>query len=631
MYSKSSGPNTHMPDAQSVMATILQNLPRECSLTKIEYEGPRIALHTNNPKFLLENNKILPNIVAQIKKRIVLRIDETLRVEEDKVRKIVEKSLSGKSNISDILFDPALGEAIIFLKKFSETINIENIINQLTLDTGWKITFKKAPKIASSVKAINKIAKESAEYRIQFFKQVGEKIFRERMNSNIETSLISLGGFAEIGRSAMVLCTNESNILIDCGLNNCTNDPLLKFPRFDSIGMKLSDIDAVLLSHAHFDHTGFLPVLFKYGYQGPVYCTEPTAYLMYILFREHVRNNGKFANYNDIDYEKIFSHLIYLNYNIVTDLTPDIKVTLYNAGHILGSSSFHFHIGNGDHNFVYTGDIKFGKSSYLDNAVWNFPRVETLLIEGTNGGREDSFLTRDEAESKLINEVNQVLKIKKIVLMPTQLIGTSQELIVTLDQLIKQKKIKKCKIYIDELLSEINAIHEYDSEFLNKDLHGTIMSDAYNPFRSKSISSISDIGKQELNTGIVIYPSSMLNCHKTFEYLKKIATDPDNLIIFTSKPNGTSIAKQVTEGKRMFSDGREQIEIKCRIENIYSLNSHSDFNQLNAYISRLRPKLKKLIVNHGERSKVQNLSSYSSKVHNVSTQYMQNQEALKLL
>ena len=422
MYSRSSDPNPNVQDAQSVMATILQNLPRECSVTKIEYEGPRIALHTNNPKFLLENNKILPNIVAQIKKRIVLRIDDSVRVEEEGFKKIVEKYISEKSNISDILFDPALGEAVIFMKKFSGSNNLENMINKLTLETGWKIIFKKTPKMVSTIKSINKITKESTDYRIQFFKKVGEKIFREKMTSNIETSLISLGGFAEIGRSAMVLSTNESNIILDCGLNDYTSDPLLKFPRFDSIGMKLSDIDAILLSHAHFDHTGFLPILFKHGYQGPVYCTEPTAYLMYILFKEHIKNNGKYANYDDKDYEKIFSHIIYLNYNIVTDLTPDVKVTLYNAGHILGSTSFHFHIGNGDHNFVYTGDIKFGKSSYLENAVWNFPRVETILIEGTNGGREDAFITREEAESKLIDDINQVLKIKKIILLPHQLI-----------------------------------------------------------------------------------------------------------------------------------------------------------------------------------------------------------------
>lgn len=631
MYSRSSDANPNIQDAQSVMATILQNLPRECSLTKIEYEGPRIALHTNNPKFLLENNKILPNIVAQIKKRIVLRIDDSVRVEEEVVKKIVEKYISEKSNISDILFDPALGEAVIFLKKFSEPSNLENMINKLTLETGWKIIFKKTPKMISTVKSINEITKNSTDYRIQFFKRVGEKIFREKMTSNIETSLISLGGFAEIGRSAMVLNTNESNIILDCGLNDYTSDPLLKFPRFDSIGMKLSEIDAILLSHAHFDHTGFLPVLFKYGYQGPVYCTEPTAYLMYILYKEYVKNKGKYANYDDNDYEKIFSHIICLNYNIVTDLTPDVKVTLYNAGHVLGSTSFHFHIGNGDHNFVYTGDIKFGKSSYLENAVWNFPRVETILIEGTNGGREDSFITREEAESKLIDEINQVLKNKKIILMPAQLIGTSQELIVTLDQLMRQKKIKKCKIYIDGLLSEVNSIHEFDSEFLNKDLHNSILSDDNNPFRSRSISIITDIEKQQINSGVVVYPSSMLNCNHSFGYLKRLATDPDNLIIFTSKPIGNSIAKQIVDGKKIFSNETEQIEIKCRIESIYSLNSHSDFNQLNAYISRLRPKLKKIIVNHGERAKVQNFSSYSSKVHNISTQYMQNQEAMRLL
>jgi predicted metal-dependent RNase len=113
--------------------------------------------------------------------------------------------------------------------------------------------------------------------------------------------------------------------------------------------------------------------------------------------------------------------------------------------------------------------------------------------------------------------------------------------------------------------------------------------------------------------------------------LKRLATDPDNLIIFTSKPNETSIAKQIIDGKRIFSNEKGQIEIKCRVESIYSLNSHSDFNQLNAYISRLKPKLKKIIVNHGERAKVQNFSSYSSKVHNISTQYMQNQEAMRLL
>jgi predicted metal-dependent RNase len=618
-------------ESQNVMATILQNLPKECAITKIEYEGPRIALHTNKPQFLLENNKILPNIVAQIKKRIVLRTDVAIRINEEEARKIVERYISTKSNLTDMLFDPALGEATIFLKKLPQSISSEQIINEIVLATGWKITFKKTPKDFDTIKQINKIMKSSSEYRIQFYKKVGEKIFRERMNPNIETSLISLGGFAEVGRSSLLLSTNESSVLLDCGLNTYTNDPLLRYPRFDSLGLRLSEIDAILLTHAHFDHTGFLPVLFKYGFTGPVYCTEPTAYLMFLLFREFVKNDNAYSNYNELDVEKVYSHLIFLNYNIVTDLTPEIKVTPYNAGHILGSSSFHFHIGNGDHNFVYTGDIKFGKSAYLENAVWNFPRVETLLIEGTNGGREDSFIPREESEIKLIEEINKTIKIKKIVLMPTQLIGTSQEMIVTLNQLIKEKKIKKCKIYVDELIAEANSIHEFESEFLNKELYQNISMGENNPFRSRTLSILTDIERQDLDSGIVICPSSMLHCQSSMKYLKRIATDPENLMILTTKPTGNGFYKELVDGDRKFTVKDDEYEIRCRIETLYSFNSHSDFNQLNAYVARLRPKLKRIIVNHGERSNVQNFSGYSSKVHNIPTQYLQNQESIRIL
>ena len=631
MYSRSFESSQNLQDSQSVMATILQNLPKESSLTKIEYEGPRIALHTNKPQFLLENNKILSNIVGQIKKRIVLRIDEAIRIDEREVQKVAEKHVPQESGITDILFDPALGEATIFVRKISEIIKDEKIVNNIILGSGWKISFRKAPKSMATIKNINKIIRNASDYRIQFYKRIGEKIFREKLDPNIEANLSSLGGFAEIGRSSMILSTNESNVLLDCGMNLYTKDPLSRFPRFDSTGIKLSEIDAVLLTHAHFDHTGFLPMLFKYGYDGPVYCTEPTSYLIYVLYREYIKHYGSDAHYTDKEFEKIFSHLIHLNYNIVTDVAPDIKVTFYNAGHVIGSSSFHLHLGNGDHNFVYTGDIKFGKSSYLENAVWNFPRVETLLIEGTNGGREDSYLSREDAQERLIEEINKVIGNQKLVLMPSQLIGTSQELLITLDMLIKQKKIMKCKLYIDKLVTEINSIHEFSLEFLNRELQQSIISNDYNPFRSRNITSISDIKTQELDPGIIIYPSSMLNCIYTNDYLKKVSSDPENLIIFTTKPTGMTLGKEIMDGQRKLSLNNEDFEIRCAIETMYSFNSHSDFNQLNAYISRLRPKLRKILVNHGEKSKVQNFSGYSSKVHNISTQYLQNQEAIKLL
>ena len=117
MYPRSFNTNQNNIDKQSIMATILQNLPRECSLTKIEYEGPRIALYSNQPEFLLQNTHVLSNIVNLIKKRIVLRLDESIRRKKNEVVDIVEKNLSKESGFTDILFDPVLGEATIFVRK----------------------------------------------------------------------------------------------------------------------------------------------------------------------------------------------------------------------------------------------------------------------------------------------------------------------------------------------------------------------------------------------------------------------------------------------------------------------------------------------------------------------------------
>src|SRR6476661_15718 len=158
MHSRTFNSNQNNQEKQSIMATILQNLPRECSLTKIEYEGPRIALYSNQPEFLLKNYQVVSNIVNLIKKRIVLRLDESIRKQESEVIKIIEKNISKETGFTDILFDPVLGEATIFVRKINETIhNEETITNTLINQTGWRINFKKTPRNLSTLKEINKI------------------------------------------------------------------------------------------------------------------------------------------------------------------------------------------------------------------------------------------------------------------------------------------------------------------------------------------------------------------------------------------------------------------------------------------------------------------------------------------
>ena len=257
-----------LPSSQNIMATILQSIPEEANVTKIDYEGPRIALFTNSPRYLMEHNEIISNLVGVIKKRIVVRTDESIRKTEEEARKIIEQAVPKDANLQGTFFDTATGEVSIEAKRpwLLQRNSQEFDHIEVTEKTGWKIRIRKATKIQSStIKAINYNLKIASSDRAKQLKQVGEKIFRPKLTLKSEVSLFTLGGFGQVGRSCMLLTTAESKILIDCGINPGARSPVESFPRLDWANITLDELDAIVIGHAHLDHTGFLPVLCKYG------------------------------------------------------------------------------------------------------------------------------------------------------------------------------------------------------------------------------------------------------------------------------------------------------------------------------------------------------------------------------
>ena len=368
------------------MATILTSIPKDANVTKIDYEGPRIALYTDKPRFLMENNEIISNLVNQIKKRIVIRTDEKIRKSEEDARKILDSVVPVDAGLEATFFDTATGEVSIEVKRpWLCQRNAEEFNHaEVTEQTGWKLRVRKSTtKPSNTIKSINYQLKVSSSERAKQLKSVGEEIFRPRLVQKSEVSLLTLGGFGQVGRSCMLLITPDSKVLIDCGINPGARTPAEAYPRLDWANISLDELDAVVIGHAHLDHTGFLPVLTKYGYKGPIYCTEPTLPMMNLIQLDAIKvagAQGRTPMYAERDVHQIMRQTIGLSYGTVTDISPDIKLVLANAGHILGSASCHFHIGNGDHNFVYSGDIKYGKSMLLESADTRFPRVETLLV-----------------------------------------------------------------------------------------------------------------------------------------------------------------------------------------------------------------------------------------------------------
>jgi hypothetical protein len=329
-----------------------------------------------------------------------------------------------------------------------------------------------------------------------------------------------------------------------------------------------------------------------------------------------------------------------LSYGTVTDISPDIKLVLANAGHILGSASCHFHIGNGDHNFVYSGDIKYGKSMLLESADTRFPRVETLLVESTYGAKEDIQPTREEVESAFVKSVNEILNGGGKVLIPIPAVGRAQELMMVIDKYMKSGQLTESPVFMEGMIQEATAIHEAHPEYLERSLKQKILETDDNPFDSEYFTNIEHAdGRNEPlredSPCIVIATSGMLEGGPVLEYFRNFAPNPKNKILFVSYQVNGTLGRRVMDGARqvtiMGRDGRvEVVTINAGTEKLEGFSGHSDYNQLMSYVQRLRPKLRRVLVNHGERRKSQNLSSAINRMYRVTTHYPQVQEAIKL-
>ena len=632
--------------SQNIMATILTSIPKDANVTKIDYEGPRIALYTDTPRFLMENNEIISNLVNQIKKRIVIRTDEKIRKSEEDARKILDSLVPDDAGLEATFFDTATGEVSIELKRpWLCQRNAEEFNHtEVTEQTGWRLRIRKSTtKPSNTIKSINYQLKISSADRAKQLKSVGEEIFRPRLVQKSEVSLLTLGGFGQVGRSCMLLTTPDSKVLIDCGINPGARTPSEAFPRLDWANISLDELDAIVIGHAHLDHTGFLPVLTKYGYKGPIYCTEPTLPMMNLIQLDAIKvagAQGRTPMYAERDVHQIMKQTIGLSYGTVTDISPDIKLVLANAGHILGSASCHFHIGNGDHNFVYSGDIKYGKSMLLESADTRFPRVETLLVESTYGAKEDIQPTREEVEGAFIKSVNEILKGGGKVLIPIPAVGRAQELMMVIDKYMKSGQLTESPVFMEGMIQEATAIHEAHPEYLERSLKQKILETDDNPFDSEYFTNIEhadgrDEPLREDSPCIVIATSGMLEGGPVLEYFRNFAPNPKNKILFVSYQVNGTLGRRVMDGARqvtiMGRDGKvEVVSINCGTEKLEGFSGHSDYNQLMSYVQRLRPKLRRVLVNHGERRKSQNLSSAINRMYRVTTHYPQVQEAIKL-
>jgi KH/beta-lactamase-domain protein len=439
----------------------------------------------------------------------------------------------------------------------------------------------------------------------------------------------------------MLLSTPESRIIIDCGVNVGSDDsatPYLYVPEV----YPLNQIDAVVLTHAHLDHAGLVPMLYKYGYEGPIYCTPPTRDLAVLLQLDYIEiagREGKRLPYDSTMVREALKHTITLNYGDVTDIAPDTKLTMHNAGHILGSSIAHFHIGDGLYNVAFTGDQKFERTRLFDPAVCNFPRLETLVTEATYGGTNSIQPSRKDAEVTLINVVKETISKGGKVIIPAFSVGRSQEVMVVLEEAIRKKVIDEVPVCLDGMIYEATAIHTTYPEYLNNDLRDLIFHKGINPFLAQCFVKVeSPKQRTEIIEGppcVILATSGMLNGGPVLEYLKRLGPDEKNTLVIVGYQAEGTLGRRIQKGWKelpLSVEGKTQtVKINLEVTTVDGFSGHSDRQQLMEYMRRIYPKPGRVITNHGEEGNCLDLASSIYKRYRIPTMAPMNLETVRLI
>ncbi|MCI4342122.1 MAG: beta-CASP ribonuclease aCPSF1, partial [Thermoplasmata archaeon] len=471
---------------EQTRVTLREVLPEEIEVTDIELEGPHIVLYTKQLDAFLSGGDYLRQIAQRLRRRVLVRSDPASLIDPKEAEKLIRERIPPEAEISGLFFEPETGEVAIEAANPGAAIGRQGAtLNELKRTIGWIPTVVRTPPIPSkTVEEVRIHLRNQFDARRTYLKKVGIRIARDRLPEKIWARNTALGGYREVGRSAHLLSTQNSKVLIDCGIDpGSDRTPYFSAPEL----LPLDSLDAVVITHAHLDHCGLVPTLLKYGYSGPIYCTAPTRDLMTLMLLDAIKVTNQEARrglYDSSHVRELVARTIPLRWGETTDIAPDLRLTLHNAGHILGSSIAHFHIGDGDYNMAYSGDIKFERSWLFNPATNRFPRLETMVLESTYGGYRDVQPSRQQATEEFTQLARKVLERGGKLVVPVFAVGRSQEVMLVLEERMREGKLTRVPVYLDGMIFEATAIHTAYPEYLNSQLRTQIFQQGDNPFLS---------------------------------------------------------------------------------------------------------------------------------------------------
>lgn len=417
-----------------------------------------------------------------------------------------------------------------------------------------------------------------------------------------------LGSAGEVGRSCVEINVDGRLFILDCGIKLSGEGT---YPDFSDVD--ISAIEAVIISHAHLDHSGYAPYLYHIGYNGPIYFTKPTFELALLLQKDYIKVQsleGVTPPFFNEDIRKEINRAVTLNYEEKVYINDDVALTFFNAGHILGSAQVCLDTPYG--RIVYTGDIGSDVKT-LDPIKKNIPGVDYLIIESTYGMKKDVHRPMEEREKELIRVIKETKKKKGNVLIPVFAIDRAQNIMILLKEARERGEISQ-PIFIEGMLVKANDIYSNYPDWMNKKMFDMFKKE--DPFNNPMFREVWNRKKiiQMSEPIIVVTTSGMMSGGPVIDYFNSWASDERNTLVLVGYQVEDTFGRQILEGLREFKDEDGKMKkIKARVESI-EFSAHADHPSIVEYVNAFRVAPKKVFLDHGEGEKLTELCTEISKI-----------------
>jgi len=436
-----------------------------------------------------------------------------------------------------------------------------------------------------------------------------------------------LGATQTVTGSKHLLECDGYKVLIDCGLFQGLKE--LRLRNWEPFPISPSTIDAVILTHAHIDHTGYLPRLVHDGFRGPVYATPATVDLSRILLPDSARlqeEEADYANkagyskhevalplYRESDAKETLKLVHSINYNKPYDLTKDVRFEFIQAGHILGSSfvCVDVTVDKGvSKRVIFTGDI-----GRYDEPIINDPSrvdwADYIVLESTYGDRAHPDI---DVKERLAEIINSTAAKGGHVLIPAFAVGRTQQLIYLIRELEEEKRVPILPVYIDSPMA-VAATKLYLNHKEDHDLDMRKLEDAHhNPLATldfklaKSVQESKEVSARK-QSSIVISASGMATGGRILHHLRKRLPDERNTVIFVGFQAAGTRGRRLVDGEKEIKLFGEAVPVAARIEQIENLSAHGDYREILRWLGGFKSAPEKVFLVHGEPAAAASLKS----------------------